>query len=73
MRQIQNILEIYDLLGFPTGLDDRQGNRTVEAIPNRRGIVNFYVGYDHGTQVTASTPPVWTDVGLEETVKVNCP
>ncbi|KAI0219163.1 hypothetical protein LSAT2_029231, partial [Lamellibrachia satsuma] len=52
------------------GLDDRQGNRTVEAIPNRRGIVNFYVGHDHRTQVTASTPRVWTDVGLEETVKL---
>ncbi|KAI0236120.1 hypothetical protein LSAT2_013308, partial [Lamellibrachia satsuma] len=52
------------------GLDDRQGNRTVDAIPNRRGIVNFYVGHDHRIQVTASTPLVWTDVALLETYEL---
>ncbi|KAK2152405.1 hypothetical protein NP493_2471g00001, partial [Ridgeia piscesae] len=44
------------------GLDDLQGNRTVNEIPNQQGIVNFYFGYGHMSDVE---PSDWLDMGLQ--------
>ncbi|XP_025113014.1 uncharacterized protein LOC112575392 isoform X2 [Pomacea canaliculata] len=55
-------------------LDDHQGRRTVDAIPNERGITNFKAGFakDHdggrNQSLTPTIPPSgWTDLGLNTT------
>ncbi|KAI0240582.1 hypothetical protein LSAT2_008678 [Lamellibrachia satsuma] len=41
------------------GIDDLEGNRTLAAIPNVNGIVQFYIGHGH---VDRSAPTTWIDV-----------
>ncbi|XP_067649880.1 uncharacterized protein [Haliotis asinina] len=53
--------------------DDHEGNRTVEAIPNRRGVVKFEIAYkkDSNAGVNQTEPTTgWTDVGLSETYTI---
>ncbi|XP_067649879.1 uncharacterized protein [Haliotis asinina] len=53
--------------------DDHEGNRTVEAIPNRRGVVKFELAYakDSNAGVNQAEPTTgWTDVGLSETYTI---
>ena len=60
-------------LCFALGLDDRQGNRTVEAIPNKQGIVKFHIWYDFMSDVSMSEPYAWIDVELDTEYKVSTP
>nr|AUY55153.1 fibroblast growth factor receptor [Haliotis diversicolor] len=49
--------------------DDHEGQRTVDAIPNRRGVVKFEIAYakDSNAGVNQTEPTTgWTDVGLNE-------
>ena len=41
------------------GIDDLEGNRTLAAIRNVNGIVQFYIGHGH---VDSSAPTTWIDV-----------
>ncbi|XP_067649175.1 uncharacterized protein [Haliotis asinina] len=53
--------------------DDHEGNRTVEAIPNRRGVVKFEIAYakDSNAGVNQTEPATgWTDLGLLETYTI---
>jgi len=51
-----------------TGLDDFYGDRTVNAIPNVRGIVRFDIGWDHAN---SSAQKTMTNVGINDTVEVH--
>lgn len=54
-------------LRFTVGFDDKEGERSIEAVPNVRGIVKFHVGYG---DLTSIWPSVMPDVGLEENYEV---
>ena len=61
------------MLVFPftcilTGLDDFYGDRTVNAIPNVRGIARFDVGWDHAN---SSAQMTMTNVGLNDAIEVH--
>ena len=50
-----------------TGLDDLYGDRTVDAIPNARGIVRFDVGSDYANSSVLTT---MSDNGLKESLEI---
>ena len=51
-----------------TGLDDLYGERTVDAIPNVRGIVRFDVASDDANSSVLTT---MSDKGLKESLEVH--
>ncbi|XP_046564127.1 uncharacterized protein LOC124272926, partial [Haliotis rubra] len=56
-----------------SGQDDHEGNRTVDAIQNKRGVVKFEIAYakDSNAGVNQVEPATgWTDVGLSETYTI---
>ncbi|XP_046559878.1 LOW QUALITY PROTEIN: uncharacterized protein LOC124268903 [Haliotis rubra] len=56
-----------------SGQDDHEGNRTVDAIQNKRGVVRFEIAYakDSNAGVNQPEPATgWTDVGLSETYTI---
>ncbi|XP_071102509.1 uncharacterized protein [Haliotis cracherodii] len=56
-----------------SGQDDHEGNRTVDAVPNKRGVIKFEIVYkkDSKAGVNQSEPTTgWVDVGLSETYTI---
>ena len=53
---------------WQSGLDDREGDLTVDAIPNVLGIVKFTFGR---SDVSRTTPVTWVDVRLNEHYEVS--
>ncbi|XP_046582946.1 uncharacterized protein LOC124290266 [Haliotis rubra] len=56
-----------------SGQDDHEGDRTVDAISNKRGVVKFEIAYakDSNGGVNQTEPATgWTDVGLSETYTI---
>ncbi|KAK2192989.1 hypothetical protein NP493_19g12019 [Ridgeia piscesae] len=54
------------------GFDDLEGERSIKAIPNERGIVRFQAGFDELKPISAVQPPL-TDVGLDQSYELAKP
>ncbi|XP_071102512.1 uncharacterized protein [Haliotis cracherodii] len=71
--QLEDFLKV---IPKDSGQDDHDGQRTVDAIPNKRGVVKFEVANrkdsnDGMNQTIPTSDSDWVDVGLTETYTIN--